>query len=140
MPCPPARLSRRRAGRCAGTANLQENGPESWRPWMIFVTCHSEGNMVLHRILLALAGMLALATAALADNADTCSDDNAEAAARADACTRLIRSGKYRGNHLAAVLNNRAIAYRRQNDLNRALADYNEAVRLDPQYYKAYFN
>jgi len=25
--------SRARPGRCAGATNLQENGPESWRPW-----------------------------------------------------------------------------------------------------------
>jgi len=92
-----------------------------------------KGAFVFHRVLLGLAAAILLAGAAIADDAETCSDDNADPAVRADTCTRMIRSGKYRGNDLAAVHNNRGIAYRRQNDLTRAQNDYSEAIRLNPQ-------
>src|SRR5262249_36740974 len=36
--------------------------------------------------------------------------------------------------------NNRALAYRRKGDLNRAIADASEAIRLDPKYAWAYNN
>jgi len=88
---------------------------------------------VLLRVLLGLAAALAVAGAAIADDADLCADDGADAPARIDACTRLTRSGKYRGNNLAAVYNNRGIAYRRQNEFARAQADYTEAIRLNPR-------
>src|SRR5262249_15322843 len=98
------------------------------------------GGLVLLRVLLGLAAALAVAGAAIADDADLCADDGADAPARIDACTRLTRSGKYRGNNLAAVYNNRGIAYRRQNEFARAQADYTEAIRLNPQYDKAFYN
>ena len=71
---------------------------------------------------------------------EQCSDDKAEPADRIEACTRLIRTGKYRGEQLATVHNNRAIAYRRMNDLTRAQADYSEAIRLKPDFADYYVN
>jgi tetratricopeptide (TPR) repeat protein len=89
--------------------------------------------------LLGLALLVAFSGVAVAQvDADLCGDDAADATTRAEACSRLIRSGKYRGNNLAVVHNNRGIAYRRQNDLTRAHAEYTEALRLNPQYAKAH--
>src|SRR5262245_42166242 len=99
----------------------------------------TRGESVLHRVLLGLVLTIA-AGAAIADDADLCGDDGADPSARADACTRIARTGKYRGSNLAAVYNNRGIANRRQNELTRAHADYTEAIRLNPQYDKAYYN
>src|SRR2546421_12611482 len=48
-------------------------------------------------------------------------------------CTPSINSGKWKGRNLAAYYSNRAAAYREQGDNDRAIADYNEAIRLDPE-------
>jgi tetratricopeptide (TPR) repeat protein len=48
-------------------------------------------------------------------------------------CTNAIRSGKYAGADIAWAYYNRAIAYHRgRRDLDRAMEDYDEAIRLDP--------
>jgi Flp pilus assembly protein TadD len=47
-------------------------------------------------------------------------------------CTKAIESGKYAGKDLAKVLLFRAKAYGQSGDLDRCLADVEEAIRLDP--------
>src|SRR5665647_2576040 len=54
-------------------------------------------------------------------------------------CTQSINSGKWKGRYLAAFYSNRAAAYHDKGDLDRAIADYNEAIRLDPKHAKAFF-
>ena len=54
------------------------------------------------------------------------------------ACTRLIASAK--GRTLAITYNNRAWAYIGKRDYDRAIADLNEAIRLDPRNSAAYNN
>jgi tetratricopeptide (TPR) repeat protein len=53
-------------------------------------------------------------------------------------CTAVIRSGDYTTAGVAAAHNNRATAYRALGDNARALDDYNEALRLDPDHINAY--
>ncbi len=48
------------------------------------------------------------------------------------ACTRLIGTHAVKGPQLVDVYAARAKAYRAQADLDRAIADFNEAIRLDP--------
>jgi tetratricopeptide (TPR) repeat protein len=50
------------------------------------------------------------------------------------ACTRQISSGRFEGHDLAVSHYNRGLEYHRKGDLDRAIADYNEAIRLDPEY------
>jgi tetratricopeptide (TPR) repeat protein len=48
-------------------------------------------------------------------------------------CTDAIQSGRYSGAEIAPAYYNRGIAYHRgKRDLDRAMADYDEAIRLDP--------
>src|SRR5580700_6796925 len=55
-------------------------------------------------------------------------------------CTALIESGTQSPQNIPVVFNNRGIAYRAKGDLDRAIADYTEAIRLDPNYDVAYQN
>ena len=47
-------------------------------------------------------------------------------------CTKAIESGRYAGKDLAKILIFRGKAYGQTGDINRCLADIEEAVRLDP--------
>jgi tetratricopeptide (TPR) repeat protein len=53
-------------------------------------------------------------------------------------CTQSINSGKWKGRHLAAFYSNRATAYHDQGDNDRAIADYNEVIGLDPEFAAAF--
>src|SRR5215471_3757640 len=72
---------------------------------------------------------------AFADDADTCA--RAAGDERIAACTRVIAAG--RGN-LAWAFNNRGNAYQRKGDNDRAIADYDQAIRLDPKNAASYAN
>jgi tetratricopeptide (TPR) repeat protein len=52
-------------------------------------------------------------------------------------CTASIQSSSGRD---ARAYNNRGVAYKAKGDLNRAIADYNQAIALDPKYAVAYYN
>jgi tetratricopeptide (TPR) repeat protein len=56
------------------------------------------------------------------------------------ACTRAANSGRWQGHDLAIIYYNRGIEYARKSDYDRAISDYNEAIRLDPKYAFAYYN
>ena len=55
-------------------------------------------------------------------------------------CTAAITSGKWGAPNLAILFYNRGNAYFHQNDYARAIADYSEAIRLNPQIAKAFYN
>ena len=74
------------------------------------------------------AAMIFLSYSAAADPCDSPQDP---AAAIID-CTQSINSGKWKGADLAAYYSHRAAAYRERGDNDRAIADYSEAIRLDP--------
>jgi tetratricopeptide (TPR) repeat protein len=57
------------------------------------------------------------------------------------ACTAVIESGKFTGNDLAKMFNNRGNAYFAfRRDPDRAIADYDQAILLAPNDPTAYFN
>ena len=85
--------------------------------------------------LIQLITALALLTQAqaatpVADDAATC--ERAAGAEAIAACDRLISSGSAQGSALARLYRNRCAAHIAARDADGALADCNEAVRLDP--------
>ncbi len=96
----------------------------------------------MHRLLPAFAAALialigTAAAPARADDVETCKrwigDDSIAA------CTRVITSNTLRGRDLAQIYVSRAATYIRfKGDWDRAIADYDEALRLDPKIAGAY--
>src|SRR5262245_37976109 len=85
-----------------------------------------------------LAGFLAApAVADFAEDTKLC-NGGANLDERIAACTRQISSGRWKGRDLSVTYNNRGYAYRNKGDYDRAIADHNEAIRLDPKNASAY--
>jgi len=83
------------------------------------------------RVLAGAAVAIVLASQpAAADDAETCRTASADAAIAA--CTRAIDGGKIRGKELAEPYLYRGTAYKGKDDFDRAIADFSEAIRLDP--------
>jgi tetratricopeptide (TPR) repeat protein len=77
------------------------------------------------------------ALAAQRDGSDCTADDPDR---RIADCTRILQDrAETTGNRVGAYIN-RAIAYKAKGDLDRAIADYTEAIRLDTKYAVAYYN
>ena len=54
-------------------------------------------------------------------------------------CSKVIQRGRALSERICAIAyTNRAVAYYHKGDLDSALADYNDAIRLDPTYERAY--
>lgn len=91
---------------------------------------------------LVAAGSLVLAgtfeSRAAADDANICARDSGEIAIAA--CSRAIKSGRYKGHDLARQYLNRGVERRLKQDFELALADYGEAARIDNKYADAFYN
>src|SRR5579872_7325585 len=85
---------------------------------------------------LLLAGTLE--SRAAADDAKICAKETGELAI--DACSRAIKSGRYKGHDLARQYLNRGVERRLKQDFELALADYAEAARIDNKYADAFYN
>jgi tetratricopeptide (TPR) repeat protein len=88
----------------------------------------------------ALLGLLFVLMSARSAGADELADCLAKDADRRLAgCTRIIESSGDSLNR-AMAYGNRGLAYRMKGDNDRAIADYNEAIRLEPSNALAYNN
>jgi tetratricopeptide (TPR) repeat protein len=65
--------------------------------------------------------------------ADWCTGKNATPDLQINGCTAAIQSGTLSGNALAAAYHSRGLGYAKRGDLKAAIADFDEAIRLNPQ-------
>ena len=88
---------------------------------------------------LLLAGIFALAQAP--QERRWCEgEDGATPDQRIAGCSAVIRAGRDRGEKLAEIFNDRGVAYRLKGDIDRAIQDYSQAVKLNPKSAATYNN
>jgi tetratricopeptide (TPR) repeat protein len=90
-----------------------------------------------------LAGLIVMTatwfvTPAIADDSEDCVRGSGDAAI--EACTRLLKSGRFDKRNLALIYSNRANQWERKGDFDKALQDHNEAIRTDPAYAAGYMH
>ena len=74
------------------------------------------------------------------DSTAICKDESSAPDAAIAACGKIISASKAKTNDLASTYYNRAIAYRQKNDLDNALSDYNDAIKINPKHARAFNN
>jgi tetratricopeptide (TPR) repeat protein len=93
---------------------------------------------------LALAGALLAAAPALAQKPEErgwCEgEDGATPDQRIAGCSAVIKAGRDKGEKLAEAFNHRGLAYRLKGDIERAIQDYSQAIRIHPKFAMAYNN
>ena len=98
----------------------------------------------MRAIAFAGAALLALATPAVAQLPqsviDACWSADTPEEARVGYCTRVIGSGELAPKDLAGAYFKRGVAYHSLKQYDRAIDDYSQAIRLDPNYAFAYNN
>ena len=82
---------------------------------------------------LLISGALFSVLPAATDDGKACTDSLKSDAAIA-ACTRAIDSGQYTSRNIATFYTSRALAYSAKSQVDRAIQDFDDAIRLDPQF------
>src|SRR6187455_3399503 len=85
---------------------------------------------IVSSLCLALISLVA-PPAGAQENAAICKDEASAPDAAIAACSKIISVSKAKTNDLASTYYNRAIAYRQKNDLDNALSDYNDAIKIN---------
>jgi tetratricopeptide (TPR) repeat protein len=92
-------------------------------------------------VILLLLGLTVGTLPALADDSDDWPDCNtSEGNSAIAACTRILQRWEASESDLSTAFNNRGLAYDNKGQLDLALADYNQALRLEPESALVYHN
>src|SRR6266700_3186561 len=59
---------------------------------------------------------------------------------RIDGCSAVIKAARDKGDKLAEAFNNRGVGYRLKGDYDRAIDDYNQAIKLKTDFAPAFDN
>jgi tetratricopeptide (TPR) repeat protein len=87
---------------------------------------------------LLIAGALFAVSPAAADDGETCTNSSADVAIAA--CTRAIDSGQYTTQNVASLYTRRGNEYAYKGQYDRAIQDFDQAIRLDPQNVVAFYD
>ena len=93
---------------------------------------------ILSVSVLLVAALAAPCGPASADDRETCKTASGDPAI--SACSRAIASKKYRGNVLSILYTNRGAEFGAKGDLDRAMKDHDQALKLDPKNALAFNN
>jgi len=92
-------------------------------------------------LLIALLGAPAtLAGQASNENLARCNAEGIDLDLKIAGCTAVIQSGQLNDTNLSIAFNNRGIAYYNKKDYDRAIQDYDQAIRLNPSFADAFNN
>jgi tetratricopeptide (TPR) repeat protein len=112
------------------------------RRWGLAVTKRRYGKAILHRwvvIVIPLGGFIYfLQVFGCWPDLGRCFDPRATNAQIIVGCTAEIQSGRLKD--LALIFNNRGFAYYNLRRYDRAIEDYDQAIKFDPNYTKAFNN
>jgi tetratricopeptide (TPR) repeat protein len=87
---------------------------------------------------ISVAALIALGGPANADDRETCKTASGDPAI--SACSRAIASKKYKGNVLSILYTNRGAEYGTKGELDRAMKDHDQAIKIDPKNALAFNN
>ncbi|MDP2330600.1 MAG: tetratricopeptide repeat protein [Reyranella sp.] len=97
--------------------------------------------------LMAMAGLAGVAGAQSSQETEWCGgrdsaspDRKASPDQQIRGCTAEIQSGKHKGAVLAAAIYNRGVGYFKKGDYERAIQDFDQALRLTPKDADALYN
>jgi lipoprotein NlpI len=83
---------------------------------------------------------LGTANAELSDDGRSCVEGNGKPEETIVACSRFVAGEILPEAQLATAYNRRGMAYFRNHEISQAIADFDNAIRLSPQYASAYNN
>src|SRR5438093_13657838 len=74
------------------------------------------------------------------DEAKKCAEEQQNVDLKLQYCSRALQSGQLSKQNLAMTFLNRGNAYSTKGDYDRAIQDFDQAIRLNPNYVPAFFN